>query len=82
MKPKNNRKYYRMCSNNLAAECSWLVGCRLKGNCPLVGPGLIGGVPSVEVFLRDSIPYLCEFRRKPHRTPNGYAEKRDRGLNH
>ena len=23
-----------------------------KANCPLVGPGPIGGMPSVEVFLR------------------------------
>ena len=29
----------------------WLVNCRLKANFPLVGPGPIGGVPSVGVFL-------------------------------
>ena len=28
-------------------------GCRYESNCPLVGPGTIGGVPSVVVFLRD-----------------------------
>ena len=39
----------------------WLVGCRFESNCPLVGPGTIGGVPSVGVFLRDPSPYLCEF---------------------
>ena len=49
----------------------WLVGCRLKANCPLVGPGPIGGVPSVGVFQRDPSPYLREFRRKPRKTPNG-----------
>ena len=31
----------------LMMEEDWLVGCRLKANCPLVGPGPIGGVPSV-----------------------------------
>ena len=40
-----------------------VVGC--KANCPLVGPGLIGCVPSVGVFLMDPSPYLHEFRRKP-----------------
>ena len=25
----------------------WLVGCRFKANCPLVGPGHVGGVASV-----------------------------------
>ena len=32
----------------------------VKANCPLVGPGHVGRVPSVGVF-RDPIPYLCEF---------------------
>ena len=52
---------------------SWFVGCRFKANCPLVGPGPFGGVPSVGggVFLRDPSPYLREFRRKPRKTPNG-----------
>ena len=27
------------------------LGCRFKANCPLVGPGPVGDVPSVEVFL-------------------------------
>ena len=40
-------------------------GCRYKSNCPLVGPGTIGGMPSVGVFLKDPSPYLREFRRKP-----------------
>ena len=32
-----------------------------NANCPLVGPGPIGGMPSVEVFLKDLIPYLRDF---------------------
>ena len=28
-------------------------GCNYESNCPLVGPGTIGGVPSVGAFLRD-----------------------------
>ena len=39
----------------------WLVGCRLKANCPLVRPGPIGGVPTVGVFLRDPNSYLPSF---------------------
>ena len=42
-----------------------------KANCPLVGPGSIGGMPSVEAFLRDLSPHLREFRRKPQKTPSG-----------
>ena len=49
----------------------WLVGCRLKADCPLMGPGPVEGVPSVGVFQRDPSPYLREFRRKPRKTPNG-----------
>ena len=47
------------------------LGHRIKANCLLMGPGPVGGVPSVGVFLRDSSPYLREFRRKPPKTPNG-----------
>ena len=47
------------------------LGCRLKADCPLVGPGPKGDVPSVGVFLRDSSPYLREFQRKPRKTLNG-----------
>ena len=42
----------------------WLVGCKVKANCPLVGPGTVGRVPSMGVFLRDPSTYLREFRRK------------------
>ena len=45
----------------------WMDGCRYESNCPLVGPGSIGGLPSVGVFLRDPSPYLAEFRRKPRK---------------
>ena len=37
---------------------------RVKFNCPLVGPGTIGGMPSVGVFLRDPKPYLTRVSKK------------------
>ena len=37
------------------------LGHRIKANCLLMGPGPVGGVPSVGVFLRDPSPYLREF---------------------
>ena len=49
----------------------WLVGCWDKANCPHVGAEPMGGMPSVEVFLKDPSPYLREFRRKPRQTQNG-----------
>ena len=40
----------------------WIVlGCRIKANCPLMGPGPEGGVSFVEVCRRDPSPYLREF---------------------
>ena len=40
----------------------WVVlGCRIKGNCPHMGPGPTGGVPSVWVFLRDPNPIYAWF---------------------
>ena len=46
-------------------EFSWVgLGCRFKVSCPLVGPRPMVGLPSVGVFLRDSSPYLYEFRKK------------------
>ena len=36
------------------------LGCRIKAKCPLVGPGPVGGVPFLEVFLSDLRPYLSE----------------------
>ena len=50
------------------------LGCRFKANCPHVGSGLKGDVPSVGVFLRHPSPYLCEFRRKPRKTLNSMAQ--------
>ena len=38
------------------------------------GPRPLRGVHSVGVFLRDLSPYLCEFQRKPRRTPNGWVD--------
>ena len=55
-------------SNKTKSE---LVGCRVKANCPLVGPGTVGRVPSMGVFLRDHSPYLREFLRKSRKRPNG-----------
>ena len=34
---------------------NWIVGCRIKANCLLVGPGPIGGEPSVGVILKFQI---------------------------
>ena len=34
------------------------LGYRFKANCPLMGSGPVGGVPSVGVFIRDPNPYL------------------------
>ena len=56
--------------------------CRfLKVNCPLLGPGPTGGVPSVGVFLRDPSLYLRKFRWKPLKTPNYKVDKHDWRLN-
>ena len=69
---KSGRKHSKVrISVLVGANCDGLccvVG--FKANCPLVGPGLIGGVPSVGIFLRDPSPYLLEFWRKPRKTPN------------
>ena len=63
---------------NVAPSCSascifmdirfWVeLGCMIKVNCPLVGPGLIVEVSSGErgIFLRDPSPQLHELRKKP-----------------
>ena len=47
----------------------WLV-VGFKAKYPPEGPGPIGGMPSVRVFLRDPRPYLRDFRRKPRKIPN------------
>ena len=35
-----------------------VINYRVKANCPLVGPGPVGGVPSMGVFLRNPSPNL------------------------
>ena len=57
-------------TNERKTQKTELLGCKTKANCPLVGPGSIGGVPSVGVFLRDPCLYLSEFRRKLGKIPN------------
>ena len=52
----------------------------LKLKVGWLGPGAIGGVPSVGVFLRDPSPYLREFPRKTRKTPNGKVDKSDREI--
>ena len=42
----------------------WLVGWRIKANCPLICSGPVGGVPYMGVFLSCSSPDFREFRRK------------------
>ena len=59
----------------------WLIGCRIEANYPLMGLGPTGGMPSVGFFLRDPIPYLRQFRRKPWKNPSGQVDKLDQGLN-
>ena len=34
-------------------------GCKYESNCPLMGPGTIGGLPSVGVFLRGQRNTVC-----------------------
>ena len=44
---------------------AWVVlGCRFKPNFLLVGPGPIGSVPSVGLFLRDPSPIYSSFVEK------------------
>ena len=49
-----------------------MVSCRIKAYCLHEGLGPEREVPSVEVSLRDSSPYVCEFRRKTQKTRNSY----------
>ena len=55
-------RLFKMCSDFMVV---------VVGLSPLVGPGTIGGMPSVRVFVKDPSPYLREFRRKPRKTPKG-----------
>ena len=46
-----------------------------------MGPGIIGGMSSVGIFLMDASQYLRKFRRKPRKTPKDLVDKRDRKPN-
>ena len=50
-------------------------------NCPLVGPGLVRGVPSGGIFLRHPIQIYVSFGEKHMKTSNGKVDKRDQELN-
>ena len=54
------------------------LGCKIKANCPHVGPGPMDGGG---VFLRDPSLNLCEFQRKPWNTLNGWVDKLEPELN-
>ena len=76
-----------MCPNTFARTLEvplliytlWLVGCRFKSNCPLVGPGTIDDISSVVVFLGDRNSYLREFRRKLRTTMSTNATENRTG---
>ena len=38
-----------------------MLGCVFKANRPLAGPWPLGGVPSVEIFLRDPSSIYASF---------------------
>ena len=48
----------------LSSDAGWTEGRRFDSNCPLVGPGTIGGVSSVGVFLRDPSPLFTRVSEK------------------
>ena len=50
-------------------KCCAQLCCINNANSPHLGPLPIGGMLSVEVFLRDPSPYLREFWRKPQKIP-------------
>ena len=60
-------------------EIGWILGLRLI--IRIWGLDLQGRVPSVLVFLRNTCPYLRQFRRTPRKITNGQVDKRDRILN-
>ena len=59
----------------------WRLVFEFETNCLHEEPGTLGGMPSLEVVLRDPNLYLPEYRRKPRKTLNGYVDKRDQKLN-
>ena len=72
-----NRVLTYQCTMYLSYKCQLLInsirllGYRFKVIYLLVGPGPIGGVPSVGIFLGDPSPYLREFQRKSPKNRNG-----------
>ena len=46
-----------------------------------LGPQDMSVISSMGVFIKDPSPHSSEFRRKPRKTPNGYADILDRELN-
>ena len=40
------------------------IDCRLKANCPLMGPGAIGGVPTVGGLSKGSYPVFTRVSEK------------------
>ena len=55
-----------MHKEGISERLDWVVG--FEAICLLLGPGPLGEVPSVGVFLRDPRKNLCEFRRKLRKT--------------
>ena len=73
-----NQKKKKLSLNNVWYSLKYppkMVGCRNKANCLHLGPGFIGRIPSMGVFLRDLSPYLWKFCRNSEKTPNGYVDK-------
>ena len=62
---KLSHKFKSLISESLTRSCCC---CRIKADRPLMGPGPVGEVPSMGIFLRDPRLYLREFRRKPLKT--------------
>ena len=53
---------YSLTSSHFFSSINYaVVVVGFEANCPLVGPGPMGGVPFVGVFLRNPSPYLCKF---------------------
>ena len=80
LSPKSHKSHQYSSTGLLSQEIKILLLQLLQAQDSL-SAGPIGGVTSMGVFLRDLRPYLCEFWRKPRKTPNAQVNKRDRGLN-
>ena len=71
VKRKKKREIINALKSLIVVIPQWSVGRRNKTNGQLMGPGPIGGMSSVGVFLKDPSLYLREFQIKPQKTPNG-----------